>query len=75
MIVYTSRVWGGSESIVSAKYLQTLFKKFFLFIYFWLYLGLCCCTNFLQMQQVGLLLVAAHRLLTAVTFLVAEHGL
>ena len=44
-----------------------IFKKNYLFIYFWAALGLCCCAR-------ELLFVAVCRLLVAVASLV-EHGL
>ena len=52
-----------------------VFKKY-LFIYFWLHLGLRCCAQaFSTCHERGLLFVAVSRLLIAVASLVAEHGL
>ena len=54
-----------------------LFHLFIYFIYLFLAaLGLCCCARaFSSCGEQGLLFVAVRRLLTAVAFLVAEHGL
>ena len=47
-----------------------------LFIYFLAVLGLLCCTQaFSSCSEQGLLFVVVHRLLIAVAYLVAEHGL
>ena len=53
------------------------FFNFILFIYLFLaVLGLCCCVgSFSSCGEQGLLFVVVHGLLTAVAFLVAEHGL
>ena len=48
----------------------------YLFIYFWLHLGLCCCAQaFFSCGERGLLFVAVRGLLIAVASLTAEHGL
>ena len=56
---------------------EILFFKIYLFIYLFLAaLGLCCCAwAFSSCGERGLLFVAVHGFLIAVTSLVAEHGL
>lgn len=55
---------------------EVVFLKItYLFILFWVALGLHCFTGFPSCGQLGLLLVAVHKLLIPVASLVGEHGL
>ena len=69
MNVFNWVIWEGHSEKVTF-----VFCRCFNFIL--AMLGLHCCAQALSScHELGLLLVAVRRLLTAVTFLVAEHGL
>ena len=87
---YDGSIWENSERKVPRvgfslgasrmKFCLFIFNMYFfiyLFYYFLIALGLCCCAwaGFLQLQQAAQLFVVVHRVLIAVVSLVTEHRL